>query len=86
MQATKITKAIKSAVVGGMCLLMLAGCSSQENYDNTAATHTPEPTEAATHNTAGDDVGNIADDAGNIVEDAGDAVGDAAKDVGDAVR
>lgn len=86
MKMAKVSKILTTAAAGAMCLLMMAGCSSQENYDNTAATHTPEATEQATHGTVGDDAGNMIDDAGNIVEDAGDAVDDAADDVGNAVR
>ena len=76
-------KTLKTALAGVLCLLMLVGCSSQKNYDNTAATNQPQSTDS---NTVRDDAGNMVDDAGNVVEDAGDAVGDAAKDVGDTIK
>lgn len=78
---------LKTALLGALMMVTLTGCgcSTQENYDNTVATHTPSATHSATESVR-DDAGNMIDDAGNVVEDAGDAVGDAAKDVGNAVR
>ena len=77
-------KLIKSALFGALCILTLTACSTQENYDNTAATHPPQATE--NNSSVRDDAGNIINDAGDMADDAGKAVGDAVKDVGDAVK
>lgn len=77
-------KFLKAAALSALCALTLTACSSQENYDNTAATHAP--TETAAPGSVRDDAGNIINDAGDAVDDAGNAVGDAVKDVGDAVK
>ena len=85
-------KSFKTVLFGALCVMLLSGCGAQENYDNTAATHTPDATHGTDmknnndNNSVRDDAGNIIDDAGNVVEDAGDAVGGAVKDVGDAVK
>ncbi len=78
---------LKTALLGAMITMILTGCgcSTQENYDNTVATHTPGPTQSATDSMR-DDASNMMNDAGNVVEDAGEAVGDAARDMGNAVR
>ncbi len=78
---------LKTALVGAMISVILTGCgcSTQENYDNTVATHTPGPTHSAMDEIK-DDAGNMMDDAGNAVENVGEAVGDAARDMGNAVR
>ena len=79
-------KSFKTVLFGALCVMMLSGCGAQENYDNTAATHTTDMKNNNDNNSVRDDAGNIIDDAGNVVEDAGDAVGGAVKDVGDAVK
>lgn len=78
---------LKTALIGAMISIILTacGCSTQENYDNTVATHTPGPTQS-TMDEIKDDAGNMIDDAGNAVKDAGKAVGDAARGMGNAVR
>lgn len=82
-------KTIRTALFGALCLMMLSGCGAQENYDNTAATHTPaatQKTDMNDNNTIRDDAGNIIDDAGDVVKDTGDAVDKAIDDVGNAVK
>ena len=78
---------LKTALLGAMISIILTGCgcSTQENFDNTVATHTPGPTQS-TMDEIKNDTGNMIDDAGNAVKDAGKAVGDAARGIGNAVR
>ena len=78
---------LKTALIGAIISTILTGCgcSTQENYDNTVATHTPGPTHSAMDEIK-DDAGNMMDDAGNAVENVGEAVGDATRDMGNAVR
>lgn len=83
-------KSLRLALAGALCVMMLTGCGAEENYDNTAATHTPEATAGATQknddNSMRDDAGNMMDDVGDAVDDAGEAVGDTVKDVGDSMK
>ena len=82
-------KILKIALLGALIVMTLTGCgcSTQENYDNTVATHTPSP--SATESTMDkmkDDAGDMIDNTGKVVEDTGKAINDAAKDTADAVR
>lgn len=89
--ATANMKGLRLIIPAALCAMALTACSAEENYENTAATHTPE---AATHSTApeenkADDMmngaGEVIDDTGNIVEDAGNAAGGIIEDAGKAV-
>lgn len=87
---------LKLILFAVLCTSVITACSSKNNNDNSAVTHTPEatntvnttedPGETDNDNTVRDAAGNIIDDAGNIVEDTGDAVDDAADDIGNAVK
>ena len=84
-------KSFKTAVFGALCLMMLSGCGANENYDNTAPTHTPAATQKNdknnnNDNTLRDDAGNIIDDAGDAVKDTGDAANKVIDDVGNSVK
>lgn len=78
-----------SALIICSAFLTACGCSTNNTEDsNNGSTNTEYATETpkATHNTAGDAVGDVIDDAGNVVDDAGKAVDDAADSVGDAIK
>lgn len=77
-------KSFKTAVFGALCLMMLSGCGANENYDNTAPTHTPAATQKNDNNNNNDNT--LRDDAGNIIDDAGDAANKVIDDVGNAVK
>ncbi len=82
-------KIFKIAFLGALMMMTLTGCgcSTQENYENTVATHTPSPTATeSTMDKMKDDAGDMIDDTGKAVEDAGEAINDAAKDTANAVR
>ena len=85
-------KTLRLALAGALCVMMLTGCSAEENHENTTATHTPEATRPTStqnnkdDNSMRDDAGNIINDAGDAVDNAGKAVGDTVKDVGDAMK
>ncbi len=83
-------KTVKLLLICAALAALLNGCSSRENYENTAVTHTPGATvlpESTGNVTDGTNdmtngVEDMADSAGNAAGDIIDGAGDAAGDIG----